>query len=636
MIEPTSSPKKNLLLPSSLEELEHFVKKTLGGATGLVEEERAIVYSRVSVIDPHARSYSMEYQPDRSEEYARAKGWRIVAQYEDPDRTGRNSRRPGLQALIRDVKAGRVSIVVVHRLDRLYRNLESLLRFLRFLKKHRVRLVSVTEQIDTDSWWGRLVLYVLGALAEMYVWQTSVRVREVKVEMARRGLHNGISPYGYCNGLCSTCTNRNGADYCSLFGQPDRPESRRGRIPVPHPVDQYAVKLIHALYSQGFSDKDIAEYLNTHRFFLPDGLQVKFRTKGQRNSRPERTFSRDSIREIVTNPFYAGLIARHTVKPLDMDDEQLPGITGAADRTRIAPRRNPNGSKRAIIELNPGQHQALISVTLWQSNQQIRARKFKTPVNQGNPTHEYLLTGIGHCWECHAWDGRKAGLRGATGSGDRTYYRCATLHDQYKVRQKRSPKEAAETLLAVGITTGPESLDSQLRERHKANLRSAVLEEQVNQLVENLVIPEEWYEGILAYYLSEDGMSEFEMQSYNMRQELARQRALFRQGHITQAEYEDAYLRINRHLQQFKPSVQPKAREVLPLLKDFPAMWRQMTIAEKRALLQTMFTGLYFDAAGQLRKVSANSPFDRLLGLVQEDSIPVELPQLAAMSDLTV
>lgn len=632
MMDAKDTSKKNWLLPSSPEELEQFVKRTLGGALGLIEEERAAVYSRVSVIDPNARSYSMEYQPDRSEEYATSKGWRIIAKYEDPDRTGRNSRRPGLQALIRDIKAGRVSVVVVHRLDRLYRNLESLLRFLRFLKKHRVRLVSVTEQIDTDSWWGRLVLYVLGALAEMYVWQTSVRVREVKVEMARRGLHNGLAPYGYCNGLCSTCTNRNGADYCPLYGQSDRAESRRGRIPVPHPVDQYAVKLIHALYDQGFSDKDIAEYLNTRLFQLPGGMQVRFRTKGPRNFLPERPFTRESTREIITNPFYAGLIARHTVKPLDMDDDQLPGVT-TVDRNRKAQRINPNGSKRAIIELNTGQHQALISVALWQSNQQLRKRKYKTPVNQGNPTRDYLLTGVGCCWECHAWDGRKASLRGATGVGGYTYYRCATLHDLYKTRRKRKPEEAEPTLPAVGITATPGSLGSELPERHKANLRTEVLEEQINHLVETLVIPEEWYEGILAYYLSNDGMSEFEMQGYNMRQELARQRALFRQGHITQAEYEEAYLRINRYLQQFKPSAHPDAKEVIPLLKDFAGIWHKMNLAERRAILQTMFTGLYFDADGQLRKASANSPFDRLLGLVlQEPGIPVDLMENAKIA----
>jgi hypothetical protein len=128
-------------------------------------------------------------------------------------------------------------------------------------------------------------------------------------------------------------------------------------------------------------------------------------------------------------------------------------------------------------------------------------------------------------------------------------------------------------------------------------------------------------------------MSEFEMQGYNMRQELARQRALFRQGHITQAEYEEAYLRINRYLQQFKPSAHPDAKEAIPLLKDFAGIWHKMNLTERRAILQTMFTGLYFDAEGQLRKASANSPFDRLLGLVlQEPGIPVNLKESAKIA----
>ena len=615
MVKPKEPPKRKLMLPNTPEELEQFVRNTLGGVDILEEKERAAVYSRVSNIDPRARTYSMEYQPDRSEEYASSKKWRIVARYEDPDRTGRNSRRPGLQALMRDIKAGRVTVVVVHRLDRLYRNLESLLRFLRFLKKHRVRLVSVTEQIDTDSWWGRLVLYVLGALAEMYVWQTSVRVREVKAEMSRRGLHNGLPPYGYCNGLCATCTDLNGPAYCALVGHLDRAESQRGRVPVPHPIDQHAVRLIHALYAKGYSDLDVAHHLNTHRFRLPDGTEVKFRTKGRKNQRPGRPFTRDSVREVVTNPFYAGVVARRTIKPLDMDDEQLPGVPMMAQGQK--PRYiNPNGSRRTIAEMNTGQHQALISVSLWQSNQQLRKHKYKSPLSNGKPIHEYLLTGTGCCWECHTWDGRKASLRGVTGSAGNTYYRCATLHDEYKSRSKQSSAEAAEELPAVGLQSEKNAEIEQLLARHKASLRSDLLEAQINRLVEALVIPEEWHETILAYYLSNDGMSEFEREGYNMRQELTRQRALFRQGHITQAEYEEAYLRINRYLQQFKPSIRPEAQEALPLLGDFSALWRQLNLTERRAILQAMFSGLYFDAECQLQKSAANSPFERLLGLV--------------------
>jgi hypothetical protein len=76
------------------------------------------------------------------------------------------------------------------------------------------------------------------------------------------------------------------------------------------------------------------------------------------------------------------------------------------------------------------------------------------------------------------------------------------------------------------------------------------MEEQVNQIVERLVIPIEWYELILAYYLNDKGMSEFELRSFNLRQELTRQRELFKRGHINQSEYEQAYLFIDRQSQR--------------------------------------------------------------------------------------
>ena len=111
-------------------------------------------------------------------------------------------------------------------------------------------------------------------------------------------------------------------------------------------------------------------------------------------------------------------------------------------------------------------------------------------------------------------------------------------------------------------------------------------------------------------------LSEFELRSYNLRQELIRQRELFKRGHIIQGEYEQAFLFIDRQLQKLQPSAQPEARQILPLLKDFPTLWQQMTLTERRAILQAMFAGLYFDAKCELRKVSARSPFDKQLGVI--------------------
>jgi len=49
-------------------------------------------------------------------------------------------------------------------------------------------------------------------------------------------------------------------------------------------------------------------------------------------------------------------------------------------------------------------------------------------------------------------------------------------------------------------------------------------------------------------------MSEFELCSYNLRQELTRQQELFKRGHVTQAEYEQVYLYIDRQLRRLQPS----------------------------------------------------------------------------------
>jgi hypothetical protein len=61
-----------------------------------------------------------------------------------------------------------------------------------------------------------------------------------------------------------------------------------------------------------------------------------------------------------------------------------------------------------------------------------------------------------------------------------------------------------------------------------------------------------------------------------------------------------------------QPSAQPEARQILPLLDDFGALWQQMMLTERRAILQAMFAGLYFVAQNQLKKAAAHGPFDRL------------------------
>ena len=86
-------------------------------------------------------------------------------------------------------------------------------------------------------------------------------------------------------------------------------------------------------------------------------------------------------------------------------------------------------------------------------------------------------------------------------------------------------------------------------------------------------------------------------------------------GHISKAEFDEQALYLTRQLETLKPSANPAAQEILPLLDDFDNIWMQLTNAERRGLLDVIFEGLYFDHEGMLRKIAPHTPFDALLGL---------------------
>ena len=593
--------------PVTFEELDEYIKQEYEYLDEIKGNATWAIYSRVSRVDPKFQGYSLEIQPDRAEEYARAHGATKVEIYSDPNKTGRNSRRKELQRLVRDVRSGRIKVVVVHRLDRLYRNLESILGFVRFLKRHKVGLISVTENIDTKTRQGLQMLALLGMMAESYVHQTSERTREAKAHRARSGLPNGYLPLGYCNGLCTTCNDAHGKGICPLVGMEDRVESQRGRIAVPHPVTCFAIPWIFELFLKGYSYREIADWLNSHDFTLPNGQSIRYRTKGQTLSNPLGLFSRDSIRAIVENPFFAGLVARYERPELDMDDD-------LEDPERKIKKGRKINSRR-IIELQPGKHQALISMEEWKASQHMRKMKGRTPTSISNSKQIYPLTGVSRCWVCFKENGSIVTLRGGTMRNNKRTYRCAALQDRCVTKKGRQNLVVNDKTFS-DIKVHSNSISQDIVDLHTTRYLSGdQLEYEVDRQLANIELTDEIKEKILAYFVSDEGLPAFERENFNLRQSLKRYQDLYKQGDISKAEYEEQAHFILQRLRSLKPSANPAVQEILPLLEDFPGNWSRMLPGEKRILLNIMFKGLYFDAQGKLRKILAYPPFDKLLGL---------------------
>ena len=126
-------------------------------------------------------------------------GWRRVPEhYEDAGLSGALLQRPALQALLAEVRARRVEIVLVYKVDRLTRSLADFAKLIELFDSHNVSFVSVTQSFNTSSSMGRLTLNVLLSFAQFERELIGERVRDKIAASKRKGLWvGGPVPLGY-------------------------------------------------------------------------------------------------------------------------------------------------------------------------------------------------------------------------------------------------------------------------------------------------------------------------------------------------------------------------------------------------------------------------------------------------------
>ncbi|MDP2434019.1 MAG: recombinase family protein [Pseudomonadota bacterium] len=164
---------------------------------------RCAVYTRKSSEEGLDQEYnSIDAQRDAGHAYIasqRAEGWIPVADdYDDPAFSGGNMERPALRRLMVDIEAGKVDIVVVYKIDRLTRSLADFSKMVEVFERYGVSFVSVTQQFNTTTSMGRLMLNILLSFAQFEREVTGERIRDKIAASKRKGMWmGGIPPLGY-------------------------------------------------------------------------------------------------------------------------------------------------------------------------------------------------------------------------------------------------------------------------------------------------------------------------------------------------------------------------------------------------------------------------------------------------------
>lgn len=160
--------------------------------------ERTVVgYIRVSTKEQAETKLSLLRQEEKIHAYGVTQDLSIARIFNDAAESAKNLNRPAMKELLAEIESGRIGHVIVYKLDRIIRNVENLGFLLRLFERKKVTLASVSESLDTSSASGRMVVNMLGIIAQ---WEREIISERTKaaldVKRQRGEPLSGTLPYG--------------------------------------------------------------------------------------------------------------------------------------------------------------------------------------------------------------------------------------------------------------------------------------------------------------------------------------------------------------------------------------------------------------------------------------------------------
>src|SRR3984885_3720508 len=164
---------------------------------------RCAIYTRVSTEQGLDQEFnSLDAQYDAASAYIKSQahaGWTLIrSRYDDGGYSGGSTDRPDLQRLLEDIRARKLDVIVVYKVDRLTRSLADFAKLVELFDAHGVSFVSVTQQFNTTTSMGRLMLNVLLSFAQFEREITGERIRDKIAASKKKGIWmGGTVPVGY-------------------------------------------------------------------------------------------------------------------------------------------------------------------------------------------------------------------------------------------------------------------------------------------------------------------------------------------------------------------------------------------------------------------------------------------------------
>lgn len=327
-----------------------------------------------------------------------------IIEYEDEGFSGKNTKRPQFQKMMRDMQEKHYDYLVCYKLDRLGRNLADLANLMEDLEKRETSFISIKEKFDTTTPIGKAMLYFSGVLAQMEREQIAERVKDNMIMLARSGRWlGGNTPLGYSS------------------------------VKVEKEVSALKKKSMFCL-AQNPDEIDLARFIFTC-FMENRSLTkvLKYLMSNGMRTRNGKEFAINGIRDILTNPVYciADQEAYQYFYDLGcqvcIDQDELDHETGLMSyaKTTSVRYRNQNTSCETWI-ISKGRHKGILTGKEFVYVQQLLESNKSKGINFRDTKNSVaLLSGLLQCTCGHMMRPKNYPASRVTEKGERTFsYRC--------------------------------------------------------------------------------------------------------------------------------------------------------------------------------------------------------------------
>ena len=325
---------------------------------------KAGIYVRVSTTQQIDRD-SLRTQEERLRQYCKAQGFEVYKNkpYKDEGISAKDTKRPAFEELMKDIEAGRINVVIVTRLDRVTRSLKDLIALMESLQQYNVKLVSLTESIDTTGPMGRFIINLLGSIAQL---EREIDSERVSADMHHRALAGkwtgGVVPLGYTTkGKLIRKFLEKGMSEDVAIKEANKIAPERGRLYLVK-QDAELIKKIYDLYLECSSLRRVTHELNKRGIETPEN----------------KTWAATSIRRILTNPTYIGNIW-YGKRKTDLATGKLKNV------------------KQELWKVVKGEHEGVVSHETFERVQALLKQKYMKP---SKAKQAYLLAGLARCGQC--------------------------------------------------------------------------------------------------------------------------------------------------------------------------------------------------------------------------------------------